>query len=476
MTYINKYWENIKMICINLRIRKDKKKYMISEFKKQNFKLEFYKARLNSNPKKGCLKSHLTVINNHCKSHPNTNLLILEDDVKFLKELKNIPEPPKDWDMLYLGGTVKDIFDYSAIRNNSPWVRMCCWTTHAYIINVKNNKLIDTILKAGNNYDKEIDTYYIEEIHRNFNCYMCNPMMIIQKEDYSDIENARVNYNFMQDTLKGFQKPDHEEKDGDYVLKLDNISDNDLPMVSIITPTYCRRKMFSVALHNFQNFVYPANKLEWIIIDDTPPESKDTIEDILPTDDKRIKYYQLRIKDSSENNRFSIAQKRNIGVEKASHEIIVHMDDDDYYPEESILCRVKTLLKYKDIGIGCVGCSEIGIYDIESGASQLASDGNLTISEASMAYFKEFWKKQKFDNLEFAGEYKSFIQNRFDKIMDVPYAFIIIALSHGTNYTGNIKSAKETKLRYRGTNDVVNFYDLFDDETQLLFYSLKKIL
>ena len=52
------------------------------------------------------------------------------------------------------------------------------------------------------------------------------------------------------------------------ILKLDTtLKDDDLPYVSIITPTYERRKLFSIALHNFYNFYYTQNKLEWIIVD-----------------------------------------------------------------------------------------------------------------------------------------------------------------------------------------------------------------
>ena len=39
-----------------------------------------------------------------------------------------------------------------------------------------------------------------------------------------------------------------------------------------------------------------------------------------------------------------MGMKRNICVEHADHDIIVHMDDDDYYPPESIYSRVSALI------------------------------------------------------------------------------------------------------------------------------------
>ena len=95
-----------------------------------------------------------------------------------------------------------------------------------------------------------------------------------------------------------------------------------------------------MAIRNFENFNYPKEKLEWIIIDDTP-EDLDQIDDILPTDD-RIKY--LKIKGIKQ--KLTVAHKRNLGVAKASNDIIIHMDDDDYYPPESVIARVKALIKY----------------------------------------------------------------------------------------------------------------------------------
>ena len=65
-------------------------------------------------------------------------------------------------------------------------------------------------------------------------------------------------------------------------------------------------------------------------------------EDILPND-PRIKYIYIEPKDGKNH---TVAHKRNIGCKNAKYDIICHMDDDDYYPADSILARVKILLKY----------------------------------------------------------------------------------------------------------------------------------
>ena len=71
-------------------------------------------------------------------------------------------------------------------------------------------------------------------------------MIAIQKEGYSDIEGTVVNYDFMQKTISGLSIPEYEEVDGNYVLKLPSIPEEELPHISIVTPTHNRRELFSI--------------------------------------------------------------------------------------------------------------------------------------------------------------------------------------------------------------------------------------
>jgi len=265
--------------------------------------------------------------------------------------------------------------------------------------------LVAEIIKAAN-YDGEIDRYYLEKIHPKFKCYMCDPMICLQREGFSDIENKMVNYDFMQQTLMGLRVPESSvDGEGNYILKLPAIDNDKLPAVSIITPTYKRRKLFDMALRNFTNFIYPRNKLEWIIVDDSPED--ECVKDMLPRGDKRIKYIHMDNGDEP----FTIAMKRNMAVSNSSHKYIVHMDDDDYYPPESILARIKILLKYQDEGIECVGSTLIGTYNIMTNISSMSSDGPISLSEASMAYTRKFWEERPFDEKCLRGEHKFSLNN-----------------------------------------------------------------
>lgn len=468
---INSKFPIVYPVCINLKERKSKKKFIIKQAKRQNIKINFFTTTLHKNPKRGCLESHLTVIENAIKEG-HKHLFILEDDALFTRPLKDIPEPPKDWDMLYLGGTVKHIFGNNNVDKESKkkWVRMTCWTTHAYILNLKNKNLVSDILKARQqNQEMEIDRYYIDTIHQKYKAYMVHPMTCIQKGGHSDIENKVVEYKFMEKSMYGLTKPQYEIlEDGSYKLKLPNIPVDKLPGVSIITPTRDREWIFSLPGFNFSRFVYPSDKLEWIIID----SSKTDDLKYNFTSNNKIKY--LHVPEPC-----TIAHKRNLACKMAKYQIIVHMDDDDIYPAESILARVKSLIGYKNVG--CVGCSRIGTYDIINDRSFISSDGLLSLSEASMAYTKKFWQENEFDPGCERGEYYSFIQNRLDKIVDLPYIFVICALNHKRNFTPRMewvdeKDVSKQVIRNKDTGKIMNFKDTWDENTQSFIENLRKYI
>jgi len=418
---LNKLLPKTRVTCINLKERKDKKIYIRRHAKKKNFDFVFYTAKKHQNPKRGCLESHCNVIE-ESKRSGYKHILVLEDDVYFVRNPQSMPKLPETWDMLYLGGNVKHILG----SLNENWSRVVTWCTHAYYVNLQNEELVTKILEARTS-SLEIDEYYIRYIHPNFACYMVKPMMAIQKAGYSDIEGANVNYDFMQRTLEGFSKPEHIVKDDQYTLKLPDIKFEELPSVSIVTPTFSRRKYFAMPIYCFMNFIYPKNKIEWVVVEE---ENEDSVGDMLGFD-KRIKYYSIPLE---EGKPLTIGAKRNACVERASNDIIIHMDDDDYYPPETLLARVKLLLKYKGT-FGLVGCSMLGSYNLFEDSSKFLSDGQLTIGEASMAYWKSFWEEQKFNPEHTRGEYRGLIENRFNKILDMPYYFVVFAMNHKENMT-----------------------------------------
>ena len=228
--------------------------------------------------------------------------------------------------------------------------------------------------------------------------------------------------------------------------------DDELPMISIITPTYNRRNTFRLALLNFATFDYPRNKLEWIIIDD----GTDPIRDLLPTDE-RIKYFyygvtakkalwedlkkkmtggrnkrkslHLRHKDGFADGRIPLGMKRNIACSKAIGEYIVHMDDDDYYYPEGIRKRI--------VG-DCSGIVIMQTFDVDDYISAIArqhadSSNYMHYYDCSLAYRRSFWEKHKFDNQDIKNVSRQFLKGRSGAITELRDKDIVVKLYHNKN-------------------------------------------
>jgi glycosyltransferase involved in cell wall biosynthesis len=225
------------------------------------------------------------------------------------------------------------------------------------------------------------------------------------------------------------------------------MNDENLPKISIITPTYKRQHMFKLAVTNINNMIYPDDKWEWIIVDDSPPSTESEtkiyqergikeIADILPKDDDRIKYFKY-------DEKMPVGKKRNLCIEKASNDIIVCMDDDDYYPPNSFKLRVLELLNNKDKGKRCVFCSTIGCFHINKLNSMInVPPHKLPLaeraSEASMCFYKDFWEEQKFKDESSLGEAKGFLSGREDQVHEISWVGVLVACLHNRNTSDKI--------------------------------------
>ena len=435
----------MKTICINLKTRKDRKKKMIKQFQKYKMNVDFFTAKLHiEGGVRGCLDSHLQIIK-MAKKEKLPYIMILEDDLQFYQNLHQLPELPKEWDMLYLGGTITSNIGES----NNSWVRIKdCWTTCGYILNAS---LFDKVISELEIYKDEVDRYYVEKIQHDYKCFLINPILVKQRNDYSDIERRNVNYDVDTILRNPYKKALYELRNDEYVLKTNKINDEDLPDVTIITPTRNRKELFALALNNFYNTEYPMNKLEWVIVDDGDKDQR--IEGLLP-EDKRIKYISLDVEEA-----LPISQKRNIANQNATNDIIIHMDDDDFYYPQHVISRVKTLLSNN---VQCVGSTELGCYNVLNKKSFKIGDESSVLSEATMCYYKRFWEERQFFERVKMGESIHFLKSRENLVAQMPFTYILIALTHKSNITNKLRIQDNQEIDViDGINNLWNEFDLF---------------
>jgi glycosyltransferase involved in cell wall biosynthesis len=211
-------------------------------------------------------------------------------------------------------------------------------------------------------------------------------------------------------------------------LNLQSISDDDLPTVSIVTPTYNRPEFYDLILRNWERIDYPREKLELIILDDSDIRNNS---DIFKSD-PNIKYLYS-------NKKMTIGKKRNYLCNYAKNKFIVHMDDDDWYPPESVVCRIRILLNFqKNEELYCFGCTKVLCIDLINNQMFESFDASehgtpATISESTLAYSKDFWTLQQWDDSSVMTECLPFIKNRTSKVCTGPSVFIITQFSHINN-------------------------------------------
>lgn len=463
--------------CINLRSRKDRRKRMKRQAKRRRFPIKFWQVEKNKrDPVRGCLESHLAIIRD-ARKRKLPAVLIMEDDAKLLYSRLYVPKPPEKWDMLYLGGNVQKVIDDKSVNKSKHWKRAQILTTHAYIL---RNSLYEKILTELPKYNGAIDVFYCDEIHTAHDCFIATPIIFTQFAGYSDVEGRDISYDgILNKDLQAMASEDNcpavlDETKTEWTkdnegfmqcrLVLPQVSDEDLPPVSIVTPTYRRVDIFPLAVRNFYKFVYPHDKLEWVIVDDGP--KGESVSQWIPAD-TRIKYVRCEVPDGQ---RLSIGQKRNIGVANSSYEYIVHMDDDDYYYPHSILARIKVLLANPDKQ--CAFSTMVGTYDLITNLSAFSFDvdskGNRNRPcEATMVYTRQFWLDQKYNETFRTAEGFHFIRGRWDKCVTMPYSFIMIAFTHNTNLTRDLRRVIPAEREdIDNSKKPINFIDTFDRETQ----------
>lgn len=338
-----------------------------------------------------------------------------------------------------------------------------------------------TLLSTYDHIESLVDTYIHNDILRieTQKTYIEN----WRKTSYTDVLRSNI-IKCLENSEKGIRKKKGTIKyyipesiksvdfnvssEGYCTLTLPNIEDRDLPYVSIITPTKNRQVFFKLAIHHFNHFIYPKDKLEWVIVDN----GTEPIKHLLPND-SRIKYIPL-----DNTLHYTIGHMRNKCIENATYDIICYMDDDDVYRPESILARVKSLIKYKKEGVECVGCTQVGCFNIVNGQSVIGTNHSMYLSEASMAHTKNFWLKRMYDNRDLYGEFKHFLLYRQREIRAIPYQYIMIALNHTRNTTGNSRTVinyTEWMTKHNRKGDF-SFYTMFSEEVKKYIMEIIKNL
>jgi hypothetical protein len=209
----------------------------------------------------------------------------------------------------------------------------------------------------------------------------------------------------------------------------------DCPPISIVTPTYHRQKLMDIAFHNMLATDYPRDKMEWVIVEDGTDPALSAREKIISF---QLQVPELKIKYIPIEGKMTIGEKRNLGVEHTSHEIVLFMDDDDHYPHTSFRRRVAWLLCNDKKKIAC--CTTLALYDLIHGVSAVNVPPfqlplSQRISEATLTFQKSAWRERSFSASSMA-EGEHWIEGREQEVLEFPCQQIIVAFTHHGNSSG----------------------------------------
>lgn len=192
------------------------------------------------------------------------------------------------------------------------------------------------------------------------------------------------------------------------------------PLVTICTPTFNRRPFIPMMLKCFAHQDYPKDKIEWIIIDDGTDKIEDLVSHI-----PQVKYLKY-------DQKMTLGKKRNIGNDLAKGDVIVYMDDDDYYPPNRISHAV-TMLKTNEKAL-CAGSSEMLIFfqDLNK-MYRFGPYGPTHSTAATFAFRKELLQQTRFDEESSVAEERHFLKGYTIPFVQLDSKKSIVVFSHSHN-------------------------------------------
>lgn len=221
--------------------------------------------------------------------------------------------------------------------------------------------------------------------------------------------------------------------------------DNKYPFVSICTPTFNRRPFIPAMLKCFEHQTYPKHRMEWIIIDD----GTDKIEDLVKHH-PNVRYFKY-------DEKMTLGKKRNLVHDKSIGDILVYMDDDDYYPPERVSHAVETL--QANPSALCAGCSEIYIYfkHIEK-MYQFGPYKDTHATAGTFAFRRELLKNNRYEEEACLAEEKAFLKDYTVPLVQLNPQKVILVFSHEQNTFDKRKLLESPNQFVKESNKTIDYF------------------
>jgi len=232
------------------------------------------------------------------------------------------------------------------------------------------------------------------------------------------------------------------------------------PYVSIVTPTYNRRRFIPSLIKMVQSQTYPRDRMEWVVYDDGQEEVRDLFEAArsqLPT-----------LNFIWSEDKMTLGEKRNRLNQEAKGEILVAMDDDDFYFPTRVEEAVKAL--QTNPGFRLAGSSEVYMYFTDTKDIWKAGPyfkGHAT--NGTMAWTKTYADTHTYDETVAFSEEKSFLENYKNPLIQLNPRTVMLVMSHSDNTFDKTELRTDTNPLLVKT--VLKIKDFIKDPELLEFFS-----
>ena len=232
------------------------------------------------------------------------------------------------------------------------------------------------------------------------------------------------------------------------------------PFVSICTPTFNRRPFIESMIKCFKHQDYPKDRMEWIIIDDGTDKIEDLVSSI-----KQVKYFKY-------DKKMNLGEKRNLMHQKSKGQILVYMDDDDYYPPKRVSHAVEMLQSHPEAL--CAGSSEIYIYfkHIQK-LYQFGPYGANHATAGTFAFKRKLLQDHKYEDHASLAEEKAFLKNYTVPFVQLDPLKTILVFSHDHNTFDKKKLLENLHPQY--VKESEKTVDTFIKEAELKDFYMNRI-
>jgi hypothetical protein len=195
-----------------------------------------------------------------------------------------------------------------------------------------------------------------------------------------------------------------------------------LPSVSICTVTRNRQAFLPLLQTCVASQTYPHHLMEWVIVDDSDNGEAPFQPD--PDLDVRVNHVVLE-------SPLILGQKRNVSHEHCGGEIIVYMDDDDYYPPQRVSHAVDRL---RETGRLVAGGTLMPIYFTDTGQAWITGPYRANHATANtFAFRRELLKQTRYEAAATHAEEKAFLKNYEIPMAQLDPARTILCMGHSSN-------------------------------------------